>query len=118
MGRTCLRSSCVVMAVHQNHDYNYHPQGKAGVWSGTEAGLNGQLAGGWRHLRTIADATVLLTPKEPKHNVFRHLSTAKRYARQAGRVLFYDVWHPVWFALLNVSRPLRRALHPRRPSSS
>jgi hypothetical protein len=116
--KAVIDASRVVIAVHQNHDYNYHPQGKAGVWSGAEAGLNGQLAGGWRHLRTIADATVLLTPKEPKHNVFRHLSTAKRYARQAGRVLFYDVWHPVWFALLNVSRPLRRALHPRPRSSS
>src|SRR6266851_8711635 len=117
-GKPVIDASRAVMAVHQNHDYSYHPQGKAGIWSGEEAGLNGQLAGGWRHLRTIADATLLLLPKAPKRNVFRHLSTAKRYARQAGRVLFYDVWHPIWFALLNVSRPLRRALHPRPPSSS
>ncbi len=117
-GKPVIDASRSVLAVHQNHDYNYHSQGKAGVWTGAEAGLNGQLAGGWRHLRTIADATLLLLPKAPKRNVFRHLSTAKRYARQAGRVLFYDVWHPIWFALLNVSRPLRRALHPRPPSSS
>jgi hypothetical protein len=29
---------------------------------------------------------------------------------KVGRVLFYDVWHPVWFALLNFTRPLRRSL--------
>jgi len=113
-----IDASRVVMAVHQNHDYNYHPQGKAGVWSGTEAGLNGQLAGGWRHLRTIADATYTLNEDGLPKNAKRHWSTVRRLVRQAGRVLFYDVWRPVWFALLNVSRPLRRAVHPRPRSSS
>jgi len=107
-----IDASRAVMAVHQNHDYSYHPQGKAGVWSGEEAGLNGQLAGGWRHLRTIADATEVLAPEKLKPNALRHWSAAKRYARQAGRVLYYDVWHPIWFAFLNLTRPLRRALRP------
>jgi len=109
-GKPVIDASRAVMAVHQNHDYNYHPQGKAGVWSGEEAGLNGQLAGGWRHLRTIADATEVLPPEKLKPNVLRHWSTARRYVRQAGRMFFYDVWHPVWFALLNFTRPLRRSL--------
>src|SRR6267378_7463115 len=109
-GKPVIDASRAVMAVHQNHDYSYHPQGKAGIWSGEEAGLNAQLTGGWRHLRTIADATEVLSPEKPKANVFRHLSAAKRYVRQAGRVLFYDVWHPVWFAFLNLTRPLRRSL--------
>jgi len=99
--------------VHQNHDYSYHPQGKAGVWSGEEAGLNGQLAGGWRHLRTIADATELLLPEKSKPNPFRYFSAANRYLRQAGRFIFYDIWHPVWFFLLDLTRPLRRSLHAR-----
>jgi hypothetical protein len=72
--------------------------------------LVAQLAGGWRHLRTIADATEVLPPEKLKRNALRHWSTAKRYVRQAGRVLFYDVWHPGWFALLNFTRPLRRSL--------
>ncbi len=109
-GKPVIDASRAVMAVHQNHDYGYHPQGKAGIWSGEEAGLNGQLAGGWRHLRTIADATEVLPPGKLKPNALRHWSTAKRYARQAGRVLFYDVWHSLWFALLNLTRPLRRSL--------
>ena len=109
-GKPVIDASRAVMAVHQNHDYNYHPQGKAGVWSGEEAGLNGQLAGGWRHLRTIADATEVLPPEKLRPNTLRHWSAAKRYVRQAGRMVFYDVWHPAWFALLNVTRPLRRSL--------
>ncbi len=109
-GKPVIDASRAVMAVHQNHDYSYHPQGKAGIWSGEEAGLNGQLAGGWRHLRTIADATEVLPPEKLKRNALRHWSTAKRYARQAGRVLLNDVWHPIWFALLNFTRPLRRSL--------
>ena len=112
-GKPVIDASRAVMAVHQNHDYSYHPQGKAGIWSGEEAGLNGQLAGGWRHLRTIADASEVLTPEKLKRNALRHWSTAKRYARQAGRVLLNEVWHPIWFALLNVTRPLRNALRIR-----
>jgi len=109
-GKPVIDASRAVMAVHQNHDYRYHPQGKAGVWTGEEAGLNAQLAGGWRHLRTIADATEVLLPERFKPNALRYWSSAKRCARQAGRVLFYDIWHPVWFALLNFTRPLRRSL--------
>ncbi len=26
-----------VIAVHQNHDYSYHPKGRVGVWHGIEA---------------------------------------------------------------------------------
>src|SRR5216683_4910638 len=96
-GQPVIDASSAVMAIHQNHDYSYHPQGKAGVWTGEEAGRNAQLAGGWRHLRTIADATEALSPEKLKPNVFRYLSAAKRYFRQAGRVFFYDVWHPAWF---------------------
>jgi hypothetical protein len=109
-GKPVVDASRAVLAVHQNHDYSHHPQGKAGIWSGEEAGLNGKLAGGWRHLRTIADAAEVLTPRKLKPNALRHWSTAKRYATQAGRVLYYDVWHPIWFALLNLTRPLRRSL--------
>ena len=36
----------VVMAVHQNHDYSHHPQGKEGLWNGDEQLANAKLAGG------------------------------------------------------------------------
>jgi hypothetical protein len=96
-----------VIAVHQNHNYDYHPQGKPGVFRGEESNRNYRLAGGWKHLRTIEDATEILRAGEVKPNPKRHLAFVKRYIRQAGRALFYDVSLPVWFFLLNITRPFR-----------
>ena len=50
-------ASEAVCAVHQNHDYSYHPDGKKGVWEGQEAQRNLELAGGWEHIRNILHAT-------------------------------------------------------------
>jgi hypothetical protein len=36
-------------------------------------------------------------------------SRAQRAWNQAGRVLRFDLWHPVWF-LLSITRPLRNVL--------
>lgn len=102
--------SPVVLAVHQNHDYGYHPQGKAGVFHGEESSRNCRLAGGWRHLRTMDDATEILHCNGLKKNLFRFWATMKRYVRQAGRILFYNFWHPIWFFLLDLTRPLRQIL--------
>lgn len=107
-------ASDVAIAVHQNHDYGYHPQGKQGVFYGDEAGRNYELAGGWNHLRTIADATEVLRKEDLKPNAMRHWSTVKRYVRQAGRALLYDVFQPVWFLFLGRTRPARHALGLRR----
>jgi len=103
-------ASMMVMAVHQNHDYGHHPQGKPGVFYGTEAGRNYELAGGWRHLRTIADASEVLHENELKVNPWRHWAAAKRHARQAGRVLFHGGIERVWFFVLELTRPVRRRL--------
>lgn len=102
--------SDAVMAVHQNHDYGYHPQGKLGVFHGEEAGRNYELAGGWRHLRTIADATEVLRENALKGNWGRHWAGVKRFARQAVRVLFYSGIERVWFSFLGLTRPVRRML--------
>src|SRR6266436_2328419 len=59
-GVPVVDASNAVIAVHQNHDYSYHPQGRAGVWNDAQAKWNHELAGGWRHLRTIADANEVL----------------------------------------------------------
>ena len=45
-------ASDAVVAVHQNHDYAYHPDGEKGVWEGEEARENYQL-----HKREIPDAS-------------------------------------------------------------
>ena len=106
-------ASVQVLAVHQSHDYGYHPQGKSGVFHGVESGRNYQLAGGWRHLRTIADATEVLRAHGLKPNWMRHWAAARRYARQAGRVLLHDAIEPAWFLFLDLTRPVRRRLRLR-----
>lgn len=46
-----------VMAVHQNHDYNHVPMRKGTAWEGPEGDKNILLAGGYRHIFDLTDAT-------------------------------------------------------------
>ena len=103
-------ASRVVRAVHQNHDYGYHPQGKLGVWNDEQAQRNFQLAGGGDHLRNIADATEILGPRGLRANRKRHWAAFKRAVGPAGRFLRFRLWNPIWFLLLGITRPLRQAL--------
>jgi hypothetical protein len=110
MKKPVVDASRVVIAIHQNHDYRHHPHGKAGVWHGEEAGTNYKLAGGWKHLRTIADSNEVLQAEGLKPNTARYWAAVKRYFRQAGRIALYNTAQPIWFFLLNITRPLRNAL--------
>ena len=105
-----IDASAAVLAVHQNHDYGHHAQGKSGVFCGVEAERNCALAGGWRHLRTIADASEVLRERNLNPNPLRHWAAAKRYARQACQVAYHDGIERAWFLLLGLTRPVRRKL--------
>ena len=109
-GQPVVDVSPVVIAVHQNHDYGYHPQGRLGVWHGLEAGQNHQLVQKGRHLRTIADATEVLHADGIRSNRKRYWSAAKRVAARGERFLLFDVLQPIAFFALGLTRPLRRAL--------
>ena len=109
-GKPVVDATAVVLAVHQNHDYNHHPQGEAGVWRGIEAARNSELAGGWAHLRTIAHSTEVLSAEGLQPNPLRYWAEAKRRCEAVGRFIFYDVWQPISFAVLHWTRPLRTAL--------
>jgi hypothetical protein len=101
-GASVVDASAAVMAVHQNHDYSYHPDGEAGVWQGEEAQLNYVLLEGGRCFRTIENATHCLTPAGLQRN-FRHWAVmADRSARKAASRL--------WFGGLNATRSLRHRL--------
>jgi hypothetical protein len=50
-------ASADVLAIHQNHDYAYHPRGLAGVKTDAESKRNRALAGGQWHLYTSDHAT-------------------------------------------------------------
>jgi len=56
-GAAVVDATDCVVAIHQNHDYGYHPQGKQGVWQDEEAQRNYELAGGVQHIFTMDDAT-------------------------------------------------------------
>jgi hypothetical protein len=120
-GAAVVDASHVVRAVHQNHDYGYHPKGKEGVWTDEQSRRNFQLAGGYSHLRYITDADKILTPQELKDNPKRLWVGLKRRSIQTKDLLVSSLWHPIWFRVLGITRPLRQALglrskavHPRQ----
>jgi hypothetical protein len=110
LGVPVVDASAVVLAVHQNHDYGYHPQGKLGVWNDEQAQRNFQLGGGQDHVRNILDATEVLRLDGLRPNRKLYWVTVKRRIARAGRFLRFDVWNPVWFFFLGVTRPIRSAL--------
>ncbi|HEY4950912.1 MAG TPA: hypothetical protein VIH88_11305 [Candidatus Acidoferrales bacterium] len=97
-------ASQVVLAVHQNHDYNYHPQGKKGVWEGEEAKRNLQLAGGWRHVRDISHATRRLTVRGRIRGTWlrRRSFEVKRFV--------LNLPSKIWYSILDASYAARHAI--------
>jgi len=111
-----IDASQAVVAVHQNHDYAHHPQATKGVWFGEEQLQNFRLIGGHGHLRTIANARILLTPAgfapNRLHRVNYWARRAKRSAINACTKLQTYVLHPIF----DLTRPLRDALGMRKRS--
>ena len=107
-------ASAVVCAIHQNHDYSYHPQGQQGVWYDEGARRNYEVAGGRWHLHTMEDPTYRMTERgiEPRHLYW--LAPTKRLVRDSmkflRKILRVHLWHP----LMGVTRPFRHALGLRR----
>lgn len=91
----------VVLAIHQNHDYSFHPGGQSGLWQDVEAQQNRALLGKG-HFATIDNATHRLTPNGLRPNYYHWVAKAKRKAAAARSV--------AWFGLLDLTRPLRRLL--------
>jgi hypothetical protein len=101
-GARVVDATPVVRAIHQNHDYAYHPDGEAGVWQGAEAQQNYALLQGGRCFATMDNATHRLTPGGLRPN-YRHWLVQSKRKMLAAR-------HAAWFALLGWTRPLRHRL--------
>jgi hypothetical protein len=101
-GAKVVDASSVVYAVHQNHDYGYHPDGEKGVWEGEEAQQNYKLLEGRRKFRTLENATHLLQTDGVHRNHRHWLVQIKRNA--------YDWFSPAWFRMLDLTRPLRHLI--------
>ena len=91
-----------VCAVHQNHDYAYHPEGESGVWQGEEAQENYRLLERGSKFRTLDSAVYVLKSARLRRNYARWLVLPWRYVRG---------WlFGAWFAALKLTRPLRHKL--------
>jgi hypothetical protein len=101
--------SSLVTAIHQNHSYGYHPEGVKGVWNDEQARQNYTLAGGRWHLFTIDDATHILSRDGERKNLVRFWAPYWRGLRPR--------FIPAWFALLNITRPLRKRIGLRQESA-
>jgi hypothetical protein len=108
LGASVVDASCIVRAIHQNHDYGYHPRGKEGVWNDEQARQNFQLAGGWNHLWFISDAAWVL--RRSGSLARRRRGRWLRLWNSVERVLIYDFLLPIWHFVLDISRPVRRVL--------
>jgi hypothetical protein len=80
LGMPLIDATAVVMAVHQNHDYSHHPDGKYGTRHGDEAQINETLAGDVLQMFALTDATHVLTPTRlrrayDREHVLRYIET-------------------------------------------
>ena len=103
-------ASEMVCAVHQNHDYSHVPGGWKSVSGDEDAQRNFELAGGRSHLRTIEDATYLLTEQGVVANRFYWIAPAKRRWRDVSRKVRGTLRTRLWHPILDATRPLRHAL--------
>ncbi|MGH9682889.1 MAG: hypothetical protein ACRD4S_04670 [Candidatus Acidiferrales bacterium] len=109
-GAKVIDASEVVIAIHQNHDYSYHPQGAAGVWQGDEAQKNYELLDGGRCFATIENATHRLNAAGFQLNLRHWFVVLDRWMR--ARI------SNAWFAILDVTRRARHPLGIRRGSAT
>jgi|SRR5208283_1787118 len=114
LGADVVDVSSQVLAIHQSHDYGYHPQGIAGVWADEEAQQNYRLARQEVRLRTIEDASFRLTSSGFHPKRFYFLAPTKRSCRAVSRHV-RGLWRTyLWHPTLNVTRPIRHAIGLKR----
>lgn len=108
-GTSLIDATQIVMAVHQNHAYAHHPDGRPGIRKGSEAKRNFELAGNSSHIFTLMDATHVLTSEGPK----RALDWRRLWSRLAALPAIYPrLGLPIRLLLIarDLSRPVRGRL--------
>ena len=102
-------ASRAVVAVHQNHDYSYHPDGEKGVWYGDEAQHNYTVLRTKGKHETLESASHIMSDCGLRKNHWRGITKGRRQ--------FVALFYSLWFTVLNRTRPLRRALELRSGKS-
>jgi hypothetical protein len=109
-GARIIDATKVVVAIHQNHDYSYHPDGEKGVWEGEEARRNIALLQNWRLFRSLKNSTHILTPRGFDRNYGHWWALV----RNRSAITFSRIW----FAALNWTRPIRERVGLRAKNSA
>ncbi len=99
IGIPVVDATNVVLAIHQNHDHS-RQGGEDTFWNGSEAQQNYALLGD--HFATIENATHKLVPNKLRPNYYHWIAITKRKG--------LGIRNAIWFALLDLTRPLRRRL--------
>lgn len=105
-----IDASDVVLAMHQNHDYAYHPEGQKGIWYGEGARRNFELAGGFGHLHTLEDATQRLTAQSIEPRRLYWLAPARRAVRRVVKKVRDTTRVQFLHPMLNATRSARHAM--------
>jgi hypothetical protein len=96
----------MIKAIHQEHDYSQHPEGEKWIKEGPEATGNLELGGGWSHVFTLEDTSLVLTPQ----GLEKIKLTRKRLCRQLERLVVlrpgFSFWARLVLALLSPRRLL------------
>lgn len=106
-GAVVVDGSRAVTAIHQNHDYGYHPAGFKGVEGDADARRNKEIAGDGRRMYPRYFATYRATPG----GIRRSWSATSPIPqiRLFGPMIAKKAWRNyVWFPVLALTRPLRR----------
>lgn len=98
LGAMVVDASEVVTAVHQNHDYGYHPGGAAGVMDDPQTQRNFRIGENGRHLRNIREVSHKLSAPVIRRNWAGPWVRSERAVR------------PYWHGLLNLTRAIRHPL--------
>lgn len=101
-GAMVVDASAAVCAIHQNHDYGYHPEGEKGVWEGEEAQQNYRFLEGHKKFRTLENATHVLRTDGLHANHRNWLVQTRRNAA--------DWFSPLWFRVLDATRSVRHRM--------
>jgi hypothetical protein len=103
-GAPLVDCSPFVTAIHQNHDYGYHPQGLQGTAKDVVAAQNFQLAGEGKNLRNLADATHEVT------RTGRIRRTWLRRFRFEMQRFVTNLPSQLWYSLLRATRDARHTV--------
>ena len=82
MGVPIIDATNGITAIHQNHSYGHFTGGEVEFRHGSEAKVNLELAGGWKHYHNIEDADWALANSrlnKPHSTLWRMLRLAERF---------------------------------------